>query len=167
MKIYLAADHTGVELKETVKNFLQEKGYAIEDCGAYQIDEDDDYPDFIGKAAAAVSKDPEHVRGIVFGGSGQGEAMVANKYKGVRCGLFYTKALPVQAVDVSGKRSADPFEIVKLTREHNRANMLSIGVRFVSGKEALHAIAVWLDTQASQAERHLRRVEKIKEIENV
>src|SRR2546429_356366 len=98
MKVFLATDHTGVELKNKVLEFLQKEGYEAVDCGAYTYDKDDDYPDFIGKAAEEVSRDPENSRGIIFGGSGQGEAMVANKYKGVRCALFYTPALPTQAV---------------------------------------------------------------------
>src|SRR5258708_4936803 len=105
MKIYLATDHTGLELKNKVKEFLKQKDYDVEDCGAYQFEKDDDYPDFIGKAAEAVSKDLEHSRGIIFGGSGQGEAMVANKFKGVRCALFYAKAIPAQAVDAAGRES--------------------------------------------------------------
>lgn len=104
MKVYLATDHTGLELKEKIKKFLTQKGYAVEDCGAYEYDKDDDYPDFISKAAERVSKDPDS-RGIIFGGSGQGEAMVANKFKGVRCALFYTPAVPVHAADITGRMS--------------------------------------------------------------
>jgi ribose 5-phosphate isomerase B len=129
MKVFLATDHTGLELKNKAKVFLQGLGYEVEDCGAYEVDKNDDYPDFIGKAAENVSKDPENVKGIIFGGSGQGEAMVANKFKGVRCALFYSKAVPVQSVNAEGRESNDPFEIIKLTREHNLANMLSLGVR--------------------------------------
>ena len=165
MKVFLATDHTGFELKNKVKEMLQQKGYEVEDCGAFAIDKDDDYPDFIGKAATEISIDPEHSRGIIFGGSGEGEAMVANKFKGVRCALFYAKAIPAQAVDAEGRESSDPFEIVKLTREHNHANMLSIGARFVTAEDALRAITLWLDTPASEEERHKRRVEKIKKIE--
>src|SRR6266550_1250857 len=111
MKVYLATDHTGIEIKEKLKSFLQQKGYEVEDCGAYTFDKDDDYPDFIGKAAEGVSKDPEHARGIIFGGSGQGEAMVANKFKGVRCAVFYSPAVPVATADINGRMSNDPFEI--------------------------------------------------------
>src|SRR5581483_3001886 len=87
MKIYLGTDHAGFELKEKLKTFLQEKGYEVEDCGAYSFDKEDDYPDFIGKTAEKVSQSPNDF-GIVIGGSGQGEAMVANKYNNVRCALF-------------------------------------------------------------------------------
>lgn len=165
MKVYLATDHTGFALKEKLKSFLSEKGYDVEDCGAYSIDKDDDYPDFIGKAAQAVGKDPKNSRGIVFGGSGQGEAMVANKINGVRCALFYTPAVPTQAVNAEGDASTDPFAIVKLTREHNEANVLSIGIRFVKEEDVFTAVTLWLETPDPTNERHLRRIEKIKQLE--
>src|SRR5574342_352342 len=123
MKVYLATDHAGFEFKEQIKTFLQEKGWDVEDCGAFEYDKDDDYPDFISKAAEAVAKDP-NARGIIFGGSGQGEAMLANKFKNVRCNLFYAPAIPNQAADITGRTSSDPYEMLRLTREHNDANML-------------------------------------------
>src|SRR3989344_4130532 len=101
MIVYLATDHAGFELKEKVKEYLQKEGYEIEDCGAYEYDKSDDYPDFISKAAEKVSENPQNA-GIIFGNSGQGEAMVANKYKNVRAALFYGAVLPVKAVDASG-----------------------------------------------------------------
>lgn len=164
MKIHLATDHTGVELKNKVKEFLEKEGYDVIDCGAYEYDKYDDYPDWIGKAAKNVSEHPTE-RGIIFGGSGQGEAMVANKFKNVRCGLFYSPALPTQAVNIEGDKSTDPFEILKLTREHNQANMLSIGFRFVKDEDVYQAIKVWLAAPDPTEERHKRRVEKIKKIE--
>lgn len=167
MKVFLGTDHTGLEIKNNVMKYLQGLGYDVEDCGAYEYDKDDDYPDFIGKAAQAVSKDPQNCRGIVFGGSGQGEAMVANKYKGVRCALFYSKAVPAQAIDVTGQKSEDPFEILKLTKLHNGANMLSIGIRFLTEEEIKKAIKVWLEAPDAHEERHLRRIEKIKKIEEI
>ncbi len=165
MKVYLATDHSGLELKNKVKEFLQKEGYGVEDCGAYEFDKNDDYPDFIGKAAENVSKDPDNTRGVIFGGSGQGEAMVANKFKGVRCALFYTPALPTQAVNIEGRQSTDPFEIIKLTREHNFANMLSIGIRFVKEEDVFKAVKAWLEAPVTSEERHLRRIEKIRKIE--
>lgn len=165
MRVYLATDHTGFELKNKVKDFLEKEGYEIEDCGAYIYDRYDDYPDFISKAAEKVSKDPDNTRGVVFGGSGEGEAILANKYKEVRCALFYTPALPVQAVNIEGRQSSNPFEILKLTREHNWANMLSIGVRFLKEEEVLKAIKLWLESPAPTDEKHIRRIEKIKKIE--
>lgn len=164
MKIYVATDHTGLTLKDALKSFLQKKGYDVEDCGAYEYDKYDDYPDFIGKAAKGVSSNPDAL-GIVMGGSGQGEQMAANKYKGVRCALFYTPATPAEAVDISGKRSTDPFEIIKLTRQHNHANMLSLAARFLSIEEAKKAVILFLETPVSEEERHVRRIEKIRKIE--
>lgn len=164
VKVFIATDHTGIGLKNTLKAFLEEEGHVVEDCGAYEYDKDDDYTDFIGKAAEGVSKNPESL-GIVMGGSGQGEQMAANKYKGVRCALFYAPALPAQAVDISGKKSTDPFEIIKLTRQHNYANMLSLGVRFLSVSDAKAAVKLFIETSVSEEERHVRRVKKIAMIE--
>jgi ribose 5-phosphate isomerase B len=164
MKIYLATDHTGLDLKNKVKESLQKEGYDVEDCGAFEYNKDDDYPDWIGKAAHAISLDPTN-RGIIFGGSGQGEAMVANKFANVRCALFYSPALPTQTVDIEGEKSTDPYEILKLTRIHNGANMLSIGFRFIEENEVFEAIKVWLTAPDPSEERHLRRIEEIREIE--
>ncbi len=166
MKVFLATDHTGLTLKAKIKTFLTKKGFDVEDCGAHEYDKDDDYPDFISKAAEGVSKDPENTRGIIFGGSGQGEAMIANKFKGVRCAVFYTPAVPVHAADITGRVSTDPFEMLRLTREHNDANMLSIGFRFIKDEDILKAIERFLTEPFIGIERHARRVEKIKEIEN-
>jgi ribose 5-phosphate isomerase B len=165
MKIYLATDHTGFEIKNKVKFFLETNGYEVEDCGAYIYDKNDDYPDFISRAAEKVSQNPENACGIIFGGSGEGEAMTANKFKGVRCALFYALALPQQAVNIEGEKSLDPFEILHLTKEHNLANMLSVGIRFLKEQEVIQAVKIWLDSSFSNDERHLRRVEKIKKIE--
>lgn len=165
MKIYLASDHAGFELKEHIKKFLAQKGYDVEDCGAYVFDKNDDYPDFVSKAAEAVSRDPDNTRGILFANSGQAEAMLANKYKGVRCALFYTPTLATGTVDVTGRRSTDPFEMIRLTREHNNANMLSLGAKFLTDEDAKKAVKLWLAAPFTQEERHVRRIEKIKKIE--
>ncbi len=145
--IYLATDHAGFELKEKVKKFLQDDGYEVKDFGAYEFDKNDDYPDFISKAAEAISKDPQS-RGIILGGSGQGEAMVANKFKGVRAVVYY----------------GNP-EMIPLTREHNNANVLSLGARFLTEDEAVEAVKLWLDTPFTEEERHIRRIEKISKLE--
>lgn len=165
MKVYLATDHAGFELKEKVKLFLQNNGYTVEDCGAREFDKNDDYPDFISIAAEAVSKDPENAMGIIFGGSGQGEAMVANKYPNVRCSVFYKPCVPPYAVDFTGKISTDLYEMVKLTRMHNNANMLSLSARFLKTEEAIQAVKVFLDTKFPDDERHVRRIEKIRNLE--
>lgn len=148
MMIYLAADHAGFELKEKVKEYLVENGHQIKDMGAHKFDPQDDYPDFISKAAEAISKDPDDSRGIIFGGSGQGEAMVANKFPGVRAAVFYGN-----------------MDVIPLSREHNDANVLSLGARFLTSEEAVEAIQAWLETPFTNEERHLRRIEKIKKIE--
>ncbi len=148
MKVYLATDHAGFELKTKVKEFLKKEGYEVEDCGAYEFDKDDDYPDFISKAAEAVSENPEN-KAIIFGGSGQGEAIVANKFPNVRVAVYY------------GGQNMMP----KLTREHNDSNILSLGARFLTEEEACEAVKLFLDTPFSREDRHVRRIEKIKEIE--
>lgn len=166
MKIYLGTDHAGFELKEKIKSYLLEKGFEVEDCGAFEFNKNDDYPDFIGKVSEKISIDPENSRGIIFGGSGQAEMMLANKFKNIRCALFYSTALPIEAADITGRVSVDPYEIIRLTREHNNSNMISIGARFVTDKNALKAIAQWLNEPFLEDERHVRRLNKIKEIEN-
>ena len=163
--IYLASDHAGFELKGKIAEFLKQEGYEITDCGAFEYDKDDDYPDFIGKAAEEVSKDPENNKAIVFGGSGQAEMMVANKYKGVRAALFYSPAIPTGAADITGRKSDNPYEIIRLTREHNNANVLSLGVRFLTEEQAKEAVKIWLKASFPGDERHVRRIEKIKKIE--
>jgi len=145
MKIYLATDHAGFELKEKIKAFLLESNYQVEDFGAFSYDAEDDYPDFIHKAAMAVSNNPEEDRGIVLGGSGQGEAMIANRYKKVRAAVFY----------------GGSEDIIKLSREHNNANVLSLGARFIKEEDALGAVKLWLATSFSKEERHQRRINKI------
>jgi ribose 5-phosphate isomerase B len=140
MTIHLGTDHGGFELKEQIKSWLQSEGHEVVDHGAYKFDVNDDYPDFIIPAAQAVAADEASV-GVIFGGSGQGEAMAANRVKGVRAALYYGPAVPIMAVDASGRESQDPYEILKLTREHNHSNVLSIGVRFVSFDEANHYLA--------------------------
>lgn len=147
-KIFLATDHAGFELKEEIKKFLQKEGYATEDQGAYSYNQEDDYPDFICKAAKKVSETPNS-RGIIFGGSGQGEAIAANKVKGIRAALYY----------------GHDKEIIALSRMHNDANILSLGARFVSEKDAIRAVKLWLSTPFANEERHKRRIAKISKIE--
>lgn len=149
MKVYLATDHAGFELKEKVETFLKEQGYEVEDCGAYAFDKDDDYPDFISKAVEKVSTDTTS-RAIIFGGSGQGEAIVANKYRNVRAVVFF----------------GENVDMVKVFREHNDANILSLGARFVSEGDALKAVDLFLKTPFLGEERHVRRINKIREIEH-
>ncbi len=143
MKIHLATDHAGLELKNIIKNYLTKNGHEVTDHGAHEYDALDDYPDFIFPCAHAVARDTES-RGIILGGSGQGEAMAANRVKGVRAAVFYN----------------GPEEIVKLSREHNDANILSLGARFMTEAEIYDVIEMWL-TEPFEGGRHQRRIEKL------
>jgi ribose 5-phosphate isomerase B len=165
MKIYLASDHAGFELKNYLVKRLGDDGYEAEDCGVYEYNPDDDYPDFIKLAAKKVSENPTD-KAIIMGGSGQAENMVANKFKNVRSALFYSPVAPLQAADISGRMSDDKFEMVKLARIHNNANVLSLGVRFLTQEDAFTATKIFLETEFTNEERHARRIEKIKQIEN-
>lgn len=165
MKIYLATDHAGYEFKNEIKQRLINEGHYVEDCGAHSLDSNDDYPDFIKIAAKNVSENPTSFA-VIFGGSGQAENIVANKFKNVRSALFYAQAIPKGAADINGRASNNPFEIVRLARLHNNANTLSLGVRFLSLDEAFQAIKIFIETEFSNEERHKRRIEKISQIEN-
>ncbi len=141
MKIYIGADHAGYELKETLKAHLSGLGYSVEDKGAFALDAGDDYPDFVMPVAAAVAAEAGSF-GIVLGGSGTGEAMCANRVKGARAAVFYD----------------GPMEIVRLAREHNDANILSLGARFIAPDDAMEAVRVFVETPFSGDERHARRI---------
>lgn len=154
--IYLGADHRGYDLKEKIKQWLSDWGYQFEDCGAFTYDKDDDYPDFVSKAAQAVANDPEQSRGIILGGSGQGEAMAANRFKGVRAAVFY--GLPTVVLAKEGP------DIIKMSREHNNANILSLGASFLNEESAKNAIKLWLETDFTKEERHERRLKKLDQI---
>ena len=140
--IVLATDHAGFELKEHVKKFLLEKGFEIKDFGAIEYDALDDYPDFIIPASKFVSKNK--LIGIIFGGSGQGEAIAANRIKGIRAVVFYN----------------GPDDIIELSRMHNNANILSIGARFVDNHRAEEIINLWLSTTFEEG-RHQKRISKL------
>jgi ribose 5-phosphate isomerase B len=145
MTIYFAADHAGFELKQALVTYVRDMlGHEVVDCGAHEFDPEDDYPAFMRAAAESVSKDP-HARGILLGGSGQGEAIVANRTSGVRAVVFY----------------GGNTEILTLSREHNDANVLSLGARFMNIEEATEAVSVWLATPFSNEERHIRRITDI------
>ncbi|MBI4097040.1 MAG: RpiB/LacA/LacB family sugar-phosphate isomerase [Candidatus Levybacteria bacterium] len=146
MKVYLGTDHAGFKLKESIKAFLQQEGHDVVDEGALLFDKTDDYPDFIAKAARSVAANPGSF-GIVFGKSGAGEAIVANKIKGIRAVLCFKP------------------ENARLAREHNDANVLSLGEGFTQPKEAEEIVKTFLETPFSGEERHRRRIEKIKAIE--
>ena len=146
-KIFLGSDHAGFELKEHVKKYILKLGMKVEDMGAHKFDSQDDYPDFIAPVAKKVAKNPNSI-GIIFGASGQGEAIAANKIKGVRAALYY----------------GNNMEIVKLSRTHNNANILSLGAKFLTKQEAIEAVNAWLKTGFNNEVRHIRRIKKINKI---
>jgi len=160
MKVYFAADHAAYELKNTLLGFVRDElKCEVEDCGAFVSDSNDDYPAIIAEAARKLSADVaagKDSRAIVAGASGQGEAMVANRFKGVRCALYYGAPAGVQT-DMSGKQ----LSMLASTREHNDANALSLGARFLSTDEAKSAVREWLGQGFSAEERHLRRIRAI------
>lgn len=154
MKVYFASDHAGYTLKCALVAHLRGLGYEIEDMGAHAFDPEDDFPDFITPLARAVAADPE-ARGVILGGSGQGEAMCANRVPGVRAAVFYGEPLRPQT-DASGER----LDLITSTRSHNNANVLSLGARFLEEEEAKRAVAVWLSAPFSASPRHVRRLAK-------
>lgn len=176
MKISIASDHAGFDLKEFLVPELRSRGFEVVDYGAHELVANDDYPIYISKAVKEVSDYEESLHngsatshnvhgevrhahvGIVIGGSGQGEAMVANKFPHIRATVLYG------GVMVGGSESLLE-SIVKLSREHNDANILSLGARFMTQEEALKMVILWLETDFSQDDRHVRRIKEIEDIE--
>lgn len=158
-KIFIASDHAGFALKQVLVEHIHMLGYDVEDLGAFELNPDDDYPDFMMPLAERVAAEP-HSRGILVGGSGQGEAMCANRVKGVRAAVFYGPREVTAALDIEGGRSEDGFDAIRLPRRHNDANVLSIGARFVSVFEADEAVRIFLETPFSPSARHARRLAK-------
>ena len=150
MKIIIGSDHAGYELKERIKEYLDGLRVEYEDVGPKSLDPSGDYPDYIISAAKKVAENLKENKGIVIGGSGQGEAIAANKVKGVRATVY----------------NGGSLDIVKLSRTHNDSNVLSLGARFLTQEEAIKAVEVWLETPFSNEERHKRRIEKIRVFEN-
>jgi len=148
MIIYLASDHAGYFLKEKTKQEYLDKGFVVEDFGAKNFDEVDDYPDFVApcvkKFMAITNGDVKKGVCILFGGSGTGEAIVANRVRGARAVVF----------------NSNNLEILKLAREHNNANILSVGARLVSEKDFSEGLRVFTTTPF-QGERHSKRILKI------
>jgi ribose 5-phosphate isomerase B len=145
LSVHLAADHAGFAHKEVVRQWLLSEGVTVIDHGAKHYDGEDDFPDFIALAAQAVSRSPHTACAIIFGGSGQGEAMVANRYPGVRAAVFY----------------GGPDAIISLSREHNDANILSIGARFISEDDTKRVIWDWLCATPARAPKYDRRNQKL------
>jgi len=144
--IYLGADHRGYELKEKLKQWLGELGYEHEDCGAFEYDKNDDYPDFAVAVAKKVTANPDS-KGILICGSGIGVAITANKIKGVRAG------------------TATSVEQVKASVNDEDLNVLAISADYINEEQVREITKTFLDTKFSEEERHIRRVNKIKELE--
>ena len=138
--IALGTDHAGYPLKEIIKNFLLENDYRVNDFGAFN-DQASDYPDFCRPAAESVAHGDSHL-GIVFGGSGNGEAIVANKVSGIRCGVCWN------------------VESARLTKQHNNANMIALGARMVTEAVAIQIVKAWLE-ESFEGGRHIDRINKI------
>lgn len=146
MRIAIAADHAGFELKEKIKAYLEREGHEVIDTGPFTYQPGDDYPDYAGPAARKVA-DGEVDRGIVVCDSGIGVDIVANKIPGVRSALVHDE------------------QLARLTREHNDTNVLALGAMFLDEEKAEEIVDAWLDTPFSGAERHARRIRKIAEME--
>ena len=154
MKIYIGADHAGFGLKEKLVKYLTDLGYEVSDQGALTLDQNDDYPDFVRPVALAVIKEKDSF-GIVIGASGQGEAMCANRVKGIRCATYYGRT--GTQIDQSGHE----LDMVASMRLHNDANMISLGARFIGEDEAKQIVKKFLETNFSNEERHIRRINKL------
>ncbi|WP_127357869.1 ribose-5-phosphate isomerase [Actinacidiphila soli] len=142
MRVYLGSDHAGFELKNHLVEWLKAGGHEPVDCGPHIYDAQDDYPAFCLRAAERTAADPDSL-GIVIGGSGNGEAIAANKVKGVRAALAWSE------------------ETASLGRQHNNANVVSIGGRMHTVDEATKFVEVFLGTPYSGEERHTRRIEML------
>jgi len=141
MKIFIGTDHAGYVLKEKLVAYLKAEGHEVIDKGAFGYNETDDYPDFVIPVAQEISKDPENTRGIILGATGEGEAIAANKFHGVRA-------------------------IIVRSREHNNSNIMSLGARFLTEEQMVSAVDLWLKTPYSFGERHVRRLGKIDQIKD-
>ena len=161
MLILFAADHAGFELKNTLVSYVRELGYQVEDLGADALDEKDDYPEIMARAARRVSEDPDNTKAIILGASGQGEAIVANRFPNVRATVFYG---PLKDKTATERQYGD---ILRLGRQDNNANVLSLAGRFLNTEDAKAATVLWLETPFSNEERHARRVTQIEQVSSL
>ncbi len=186
-KILIATDHAGFELKNKIVAYLNEVSKTdvpkvdekllveVEDMGAHKLVEDDDYPAIlaplamrIASAASTGAEDSEQkTLGIVLGGSGNGEAMVCNRFPGVRAAVYYGGGYIERNDEVGAgtNENKSSLDIVRFAREHNNANILSLGARFLTDEEALAAVRLFIETPFSGDERHARRIVQIDAIE--
>ncbi len=145
--VYLAADHAGLDHKDAVREWLLAEGWSVTDFGAFVRNDEDDFPVFISQVSRIISQNPQQA-GIIFGGSGNGEAILANRFPNVRAAVYY----------------GGPDEIVTLSREHNDSNILSIGARFVDTDTTKRLIWEWLHTPRSEQAKYIRRNQQIAHI---
>jgi len=161
MKVFIAADHTGFILKARLVEYVRDAlMHDVEDLGASSLEGDDDYPDYVVPCAQKVVAMPGSL-GIVIGGSGQGEAIAANRVPGARCALYYGQARATGPIDAAGAPALDGYDIVRLAREHNDANVLSLAARFLTEEDAKEAVRIFLEAPFTGEERHIRRIAKI------
>ena len=146
MRVYLGADHAGFETKNLIAKHLTKQGHEVIDCGAHTYDAEDDYPAFCIEAAQRTVNDPGSL-GIVLGGSGNGEQIAANKVKGARCALAWSA------------------ETARLAREHNNAQLMSLGGRFTKEADALEMVDAFIAQPWSAEERHQRRIDILEKYE--
>ncbi len=146
--VYLAADHRGFELKEEIKKYLISKEYEVQDLGAFELNPEDDYVDYAGRAAEKIAANPGVNKGIFFCGSGHGVDMVANKFKGVRAALCFNRQVAVQS------------------REHENSNVLVLASDWLRLSDAVNVVGDWLNAEFKGEERHVRRLKKMEEIED-
>lgn len=165
-KIIVGSDHAGYAIKEALKPFLSSLGYEVKDCGPSKYDPDDDYPDYVSPVAREISKHAGMEKGVVVGASGQGEAMVANKFPHVRAAVYYGYGLEQGKHDHKKEemQALTAMRIIELSRLHNDANILSLGAKFMDENEAKAAVKLWLETPFSGEARHKRRIDEIEEI---
>jgi ribose 5-phosphate isomerase B len=149
MKIIVASDHAGFELKNKIVAYLKAENFDVEDMGAHVYDTTDDYPKIMIPVAMRVISDEENTKAIILGKSGNGEAMISNRFPGLRTAVYYGKNL----------------EIVRLAREHNNANVLSLGAGFLEEAEAIEAVCLFISTPFSNEPRHIKRNNMLDNIE--
>ncbi|OGI76380.1 hypothetical protein A3C57_01220 [Candidatus Nomurabacteria bacterium RIFCSPHIGHO2_02_FULL_33_12] len=163
MTIHIGADHAGYEMKEFLKKELEILDYEVIDYGAKELNTDDDYPDFVIPCVRAIAEDLEQNEGqevsknlgIIIGASGQAESMCANKIKGIRAGVYYGGENT--QTDIKGNN----LDMVSSLRKHNNANILSLGARFMTNEQAIEAVKIFIETEFSGDERHIRRINKL------